>query len=368
MRSAVTRLLIGLFATALLCLYYFGRPIDTHALLAQSGDRKGKEKENGFPSGELIVHATQSPESVAQVPTPAPRWEEATESTAPPLPMMTTTTTSLVRVDQTCPSTKLDRSRGDPMLGKGKSSGRPTIWCWMLIKPDVQELSLLRLHLCLNTSLFRCDEHTLFSNVSVRSLMGALPGASLMQEVVLQQSLETVYGGPWKTSLNTDLFIAIWRDIFRRRLHLRQEWSVKLDADTVFIPDRLTPILSHIGPPAKRNAELYMNSCSWCVVKLIGPIEIFSRAALKQLDESMNRCEKEVDYHDVSEDVFLERCFALLKIPPVNADKQDKLLLPTWRVRNHEVKHCSKGWAAIHPFKDPKLLLRCFELSFGVPS
>merc|ERR1719203_1783227 len=216
----------------------------------------------------------------------------------------------------------------------------------------------------MDTSIFRCDEHMLVSNVSLREQLAGLPGSATISEVVIEQSLETAYGGRWKTSLNTDLFIAIWNNIFARGLHLRKEWTIKLDPDTVFIPARLGPILQK-AHAAMRNKPVYINSCPWCIIKLIGPIELFNRAALLALYEDMERCQVTIDYHNASEDLFLEMCMQQLQVKPWSPKRSDRLLLPTWHVKNHQLKRCSENWAAIHPFKDTDKLVRCYELSYG---
>jgi len=309
---------------------------------------KGKFLNGDSQSNGASIHLWENPESTSSqwpVAKVAPRVQEA----------------PVLHPDLQCPATSLKRHRKEP-----KGGGHDTLFCWMLVKPVAAEIKLLAAQLCLNTSIFRCDEHMLFSNISLRTQLASLPGSASLSEVVIEQSLDTAYGGPWNTALNTDLFIKIWSTLFSMGLHLRQEWVVKLDADTVFLPSRLGPVLQKIGPPAARHAPLYVNSCSWCDIKLIGPIEVFNRASLQALERSLERCRAEVDYHDVSEDVFLERCFGLLGIKPFSPSRQDKLLQPTWHVRNHQLKRCSENWAAVHPFKDTEKLVRCYELSYGV--
>jgi len=206
----------------------------------------------------------------------------------------------------------------------------------------------------------------LVSNTSIRPFLADHPGADLVNELMVRQSLETVYGGPWKTTLNTDLFIVIWKRIFAERLHLGYDFTVKVDADTAFVPDRLRSIVPW-GPDRRddpsNHVKVYLNSCHWCIIKFIGPIEVVSRAALQHLQANMGRCQAHVEYHDVSEDVFLERCFAMLGIPAKNP--KGKFLVPTWKVRNQNPKVCLDGWTAAHPLKDTDVMLTCYENMFN---
>lgn len=259
-----------------------------------------------------------------------------------------------------CPETSLTPATRTEMP---RRAGSATVFCWMLVTPVAQELDLLRVHLCLNASLFRCDDHLLISNTSMRSLMAGVPHGDRIKELVVEQSLNTSYGGSWKTTLNTDLFVAVWKAIFAKGLHLQQDFTVKVDADSLFAPDRLFYVLDAYSKEEQRTA-MYLNSCPWCLVKLIGPIEIFSREAMKQYSGNMDRCHREVPHHNISEDVFLENCGRLLRIRAV--DPPRRLLRPDWKIQNIDHKFCSEGWAAFHPYKSPVALLRCYEITYAL--
>merc|ERR1719323_148873 len=94
--------------------------------------------------------------------------------------------------------------------------------------------------------------------------------------------MEVAHGGRWGTALNTDVFIRLWGAVSEVGRFSYHAWTVKLDADAVFLPQRLRTLLRPIHPGA-----LYLNNCKW---GLHGPIEVMGSDAFSALMNDMGKC------------------------------------------------------------------------------
>jgi len=260
-----------------------------------------------------------------------------------------------------CPQTSLVNNGG---IRAPRQPGSPSFLCWILLTPSLQELLLMQVHLCLNTSIFACDDHLIISNTSIRELMANVPGSDVIKEAIMPGPLTTAYGGTWMTTLNTDLFLSAWTILWERGLHLTKDFTLKLDADTLFQPDRLPNMLAKYTEQ-ERQETFYIESCPWCEVKLIGPVELFSRRAMAVLNENKEMCHRKVPHHNISEDVFIEDCGKLIGMTAKGP--RAKFLRPDWKIRNIDPKMCTDGWILLHPLKDDKNMLECYEKSFQTP-
>merc|ERR1711972_1229851 len=90
---------------------------------------------------------------------------------------------------------------------------------------------------------------------------GAL-GEYRPQGWVVQTWLQAPLGGEWHTRMNTPIFMKLWRQVIHDGMFRRTDWTVKVDADAVFLPGRLRAILL---TPAHRGANdgngMFSNNC-----------------------------------------------------------------------------------------------------------
>merc|ERR1712050_792410 len=56
-------------------------------------------------------------------------------------------------------------------------------------------------------------------------------------------NLSVKYGGKWNTALNTDIFIGVWNAVSLLGRYQYHDWTVKVDPDAVFFPERLRELL-----------------------------------------------------------------------------------------------------------------------------
>jgi len=170
-------------------------------------------------------------------------------------------------------------------------------------------------------------------------------------------------GGEFYTALNRDIFMVVWAKVFEEGTFQHYGWTCKVDPDSVFFPGRLRSLLAPLvdGPNG-----VYINNCRF---GLHGPLEVFSRKAVRKLSTGSTRCVEH--FHKVckgpcfwGEDMFIDQC--LWKVLGVTRVDQFNMLLED---------HCDPppGWdsctdqsrAAFHPFKSVESYSECLAKSSG---
>jgi len=227
-----------------------------------------------------------------------------------------------------------------------------SLFCWALMQPHGYERALLREQYRRKVSLFACERYTVFSNSSIAIDDG-------LSTSVVNVSLHSEIGGEFMTAMNTDVFLAVWKQLILDGNFQKSSWTIKVDPDCVFFPDRLSLTLRRY--PETDNG-VYINNCKY---GLHGPLEIFSRNAVRSwakgatscIRRFLNECDGPCAW---GEDLFIDQC--LWKVLDVQR-------VDNWRILQED--HCDppKGWetcddatfTAFHPFKDSKKYFGCYE-------
>jgi hypothetical protein len=182
----------------------------------------------------------------------------------------------------------------------------------------------------------------------------------------LQEDLPTVkkghYGVDAMTSswLNVPVFILCWDRLLKSGKVWQQDFTVKLDPDAVFFPDRLGGLLSeHIGKP------IFTTNCRYWggdqVGKLFGSIEVMSKQAIGAYQSKLDTC-KNLPWQGWGEDYWLQHCMNALSIPAVGMfDQVSDNTCPLGGGAP-----CSDGAKVVfHPQKDPGQWWNCWKQSAG---
>lgn len=224
-----------------------------------------------------------------------------------------------------------------------------SLYCWALMQPSGYERGLLALQFRRRASIFACDEYRAYSN-------RVIVVADSLQTGVVRHNLTATYGGKYYTALNTMIFAAVWRKVIEDGRYKSHDWTVKVDPDTVFLPERLRLALQSISDAG---TGVYLNNCKY---GLHGPLEAFSRIAVSVWAHNSSQCFHAhrgwVDHW--GEDYFIDQC--LRKLLSVRRVDEYSIL---------EEDHCDppKGWrdcrnvsrAAFHPFKKVEDYERCLN-------
>merc|ERR1712217_236134 len=143
-----------------------------------------------------------------------------------------------------------------------------------------------------------------------------------------------------------------WTAVVKDSKHLRHDWTVKVDADTVFFPDRLRPLVLTHAAGGNSGTGVYLNNCRF---GLHGPIEVLSRNAVIAWGSGMQQCRDH--FHRMcsgscswGEDLFIDQC--LQKVLKSQRIDEFKILLEDHCDHPPDWASCSDTTvAAFHPFK-----------------
>jgi len=248
-------------------------------------------------------------------------------------------------------------TRGQPVV-----SGAPSLFCVALMMPHSYEVDLLRGQFSKGKlGIFSCDEWAVFSNESV-----ALdPGTESFMSKIMPGSLEAKRGGKYNTALNTPIFINFWHQVLQDPRAQSSDWIVKVDPDTMFMPDRLKLLIqSKSGPLADPEPAtgMYLNNC---FLGMHGPIEVLSAKALKAYGDREAECTKGKAAEHGQEDWYLRACFEDLGILKVEAF--NILLEGYWACKERPADWkpyrppCHAAQVSFHPFKDIDSYVHCWS-------
>jgi hypothetical protein len=241
-----------------------------------------------------------------------------------------------------------------PSINFGIAAHMPgqSLFCYALMLPRSYEQTLLVRQLHDSVSIFACEEFAVYSNEAIQL-------APRVRTGIVQSNLTCKKGGEFNTALNTPIFLAVWRKLLADARYLLHNWTVKADPDTVFFPQRLR---HRLQPHTDVPEGVYFNNCQF---GLHGPLEVFSRNAVRAWDNGMKLCESHFRRlcHGPckwGEDMFIDQC--LSKVLHVRRLPDGKLL---------QEDHCKppRGWhscrakkvVAFHPFKQLPMYLKCVK-------
>jgi len=256
---------------------------------------------------------------------------------------------------------KLSEGGEVPVTDTNKSSGGgPSLWCFALSQPRGIELDVLRMQFERKIGIFACEGHKVYSNESVAIVGNYTP------EVVVDHkdrpiSLACDFGTEWHLALNAKIFAQVWAQIARRKPYYGHDALVKVDADTVFLPQRLRPILASL----KKEDAWFLNNCVAPDQYLHGPMEVLSLGAAELFSKTtgdgsgISSC-FDMYHRDPTdrEDWFFGKCLEKLGAKRVDS-LADQLVTETNCPPFPNPVSCSIPRVAYHPFKDPASWQAC---------
>lgn len=247
---------------------------------------------------------------------------------------------------------------------------KPSLFCVSLCFPVGYEFGLLNAQYNLGVGMFDCTEWAVYSNISLTlvSSDGSKPATPID---LFEGSLDAEIGGKYNTALNTDIFIRFWNRVIADPKAWRNDWIIKLDPDTMFLPGRFRALVSSSDgmlSQAQSNRGVWLNNCH---LGLHGPIEALSQKALATYRDGWKKCaEGDAGGHG-QEDVYLRVCFNDLGIPKINAYNllfEAKLACqerPAWF---HPLRPpCFAPQVAFHPFKSIDSYKHCYDEAMRHP-
>mmetsp|Transcript_111821 Transcript_111821/g.340042 ORF Transcript_111821/g.340042 Transcript_111821/m.340042 type:complete len:447 (-) Transcript_111821:40-1380(-) len=219
--------------------------------------------------------------------------------------------------------------------------GHPSLFCFSLLRAGGLDMGLVRLQHARNASVFGCDEFSLLSSggavrLAPDYLVAGLPG----QEA--------------RDSLGASDFLAAWQMVAKDGRYKRHDWTVKVEPDAVFFPERLRAILRSYAD--REDSGLFLLNCNR-PLKLYGPIEVYSRRAVDAYVDNQALCKRELPWKEWGEALFMEKCMQRLDMDAVF----DEGVLADVRCHNSPCYNESK--AAFYSYYTASSYLRCWDSS-----
>merc|ERR1712224_769949 len=182
---------------------------------------------------------------------------------------------------------------------------------------------------------------------------------------VMPGPLDCPIGGRYQVRLNKDVFVRFWAKVSSDPRAFNHDWTVKLDADAVFIVDRMRGMLGYFFPDDGGRAggrSAFLKNCKYT---LYGAVEVASRAALESYAQDLMDgspvCTSGGAGEAIVEDRYINECLkqlGALKVDAWNALQDASCHDPHWGVgfSCSDTEH-----ATFHPFKDAGSYFRCYD-------
>jgi len=222
---------------------------------------------------------------------------------------------------------------------EGKDMAGTSFYCFMAVVPDSPEIQLLWKAKENGGSIFGCNATSVYK--AWQTNMAGWDTGSSGASVV-----------------NTAVFLKVMDYVKEDGLYLKYDWTIKVDADCVFLPDRLRSHLWALRPPA--NVPIYVknnNLQGLGNAGFLGAIEVFSREAMKKFMDNKEDCGKFLGV-DSGEDGFFKSCMDGIGVGFIWDQNMFK--------PNYDPATCTNGmYAAYHPIKYPSHWQRCWDIATG---
>lgn len=149
------------------------------------------------------------------------------------------------------------------------------------------------------TKAFWDSEAALANNIKKtgRSIMGC-------DDHAFFQGAELNAGGDASSINNIDSFVQAWNHVKDDGRYLQNDWTVKVDSDAVFFPDRLRMHIQGLRTP--QGSRVYLRNINF-KFHFLGALEIFTKEALQTYYEKSWVCDSKVG-HQGGEDYWMLSC------------------------------------------------------------
>lgn len=239
----------------------------------------------------------------------------------------------------------------------------PLLFCWAMSRPSGYEPELLSAQFYNKAGIFACDSYHVYTNGG-KTRIGDIETTEVITSTEDSLGDFTIVGTATDSWLNTATFMKAWDLVIEDGTWWRNDWTVKVDPDAVFFPDRLrTKIEPHTGG---LNAQpVWVGNCdrvwhdSKPHLKLFGSLEVFSRNAIGTYKAFGKNCRQYLDWKGWGEDMFMQNCMEMMKVKPINGTDfvGDKRCYAAPCTDIHKI--------AFHDFKEVKTFFQCWGQSKG---
>jgi hypothetical protein len=208
-----------------------------------------------------------------------------------------------------------------PVLGE---SAGTRLYCFVVVMKGGPEEALLQVMKDLEASIFQCEENDI------------LDGRTAKMEF-------------WGSVQNSDIFVDIWKEVIGKNRFQLADWTVKVDPDAVFFPDRLQSLITELMPPP--GEPIYLKN-TLRFNGFLGAVEVFSTAAVELYAEfGPEGCHNMAQ--GSGEDGYFKDCMDAIGA---------KFMLHNDILKSDgNPEFCDSKVATFHPVKNPDVWRACYE-------
>merc|ERR1712060_779930 len=212
-----------------------------------------------------------------------------------------------------------------PMKASKKSDisySANTLFCWAFYTENTgstkksYELDLLRTQLFLGASIFGCESYRVYSDVETWLSPDKVSTVKVNDANGDFHFAKRKKTGSW---INSNIFIAAWKAIKDEGVWASKDWTVKVDADAVFLPTRLR---QYLGKVEVTENGIYLENCKYVSYGFFGSLEVLSHGAASTYMANLDDCKTSLNYlgreklygnEPWGEDLFAQRCMVLTR-------------------------------------------------------
>lgn len=233
---------------------------------------------------------------------------------------------------------------------------KPSLFCFAIARAKSYEMDIMLMQCAKGIGIFACNDQAVLSTVGVDLGNGVhtliFPGAKV----------GTSKDG---TAANTQVFLNAWHRLYAEQRVQTSDYTVKVDPDTVLLPDRLRV---RLAPHTTPNAIFFPNCNKFPTAPdypvMYGALEILSKTAVMSYVVGGDaRCKRELPgWTTWGEDLFLTKCLRHIGVGPV----KDEHALQDARCWG--VNCLDKQAAAFHDFKSVGSWFGCWRQVNSTPT
>merc|ERR1712039_1046891 len=157
---------------------------------------------------------------------------------------------------------------------------------------------------------------------------------------------------------NTNVFMRAWDKVLSDGVAMQYGWTVKVDVDAMFLPDRLAIQLrsfrGQFSTDEDQPGEYLINCEQWNSVQ--GPLEVLSRVALLHFGAHKESCYQKLDGQREPEDFFFQKCLVQIGAKGLEGFS----VMQDWKCGGY-VDCASPRFAVYHPMKKLDAYASCFR-------
>jgi len=231
------------------------------------------------------------------------------------------------------------------------------------------ELDLLKIAKEKQTSIYACDMAEVYGDVALDE-----DGVTVFKVEDTENEFHFAKRKHMGTWINTGMYKQVWKAIAKKADYAAYDWTIKVDADAIFIAERLVKRIMLLPVPP---SGAFMVNCEKVKYGFFGNLEVLDKTAFSILAANIDSCSSDTvsnwkvgidkgKYGPMGEDLFAEMCMrkngvTAMELFDITKDGCCEAKRPGNEKKNKKWKPdcATTDTPAIHPFKKPEDYTAC---------